>query len=311
MTGLATATLDRALSGDSAGKGAPEWVHLLPSGLITGRDGRSYDLADPGGLILAFQANGIDLPIDYEHQSEKPEARLKGPVPAAGWIKELQIRDSGIWGRVEWTATAAQMIAAKEYRFLSPAILHHPKTLEIMRLKGAGLVHNPNLFLTALAAQEAPMPKMMTLEEFAATLAKLLDLPDTTPADELLDSLKAALGAPPDPAKFMPVTAMQEILQRHQTDFTAQREDRIKARVGAALRDHYITNGMKDWATALCRPDEVAFDTFCKDSGPMFAYLFKPAGGVARVPDQPTTLGTDLETSVCEQLGLKPGSLRT
>lgn len=316
MTGLATSTLDRALQADNAGKGAPEWVHLLPSGLITGRDGRSYDLADPGGLILAFQANGLDLVIDYEHQADMPEARLKGPVPAAGWIKELQIRDSGIWGRVEWTATAAQMITAKEYRFLSPVILHHPKTLEIMRLKGAGLVHNPNFFLTALAAQEAPMlkppmPKQMTLEEFAATLAKLLDLPDTTSPDELLDSLKAALVAPPDPAKFMPVTAMQEILQRHQTDFTAQREDRIKARVSAALRDHYITNGMKAWATALCRSDEVAFDTFCKDNGPMFAYLFKPAGGVARVPDQPAALGTDLETSVCEQLGLKPGSLRT
>lgn len=158
---------------------------------------------------------------------------------------------------------------------------------------------------------KTPMPKQMTLEEFVATLAKLLDLPDTTPPDELLDSLKAALRAPPDPAKFLPVTAMQEILQRHQTDFTTQREDRIKARVGAALRDHYITNGMKDWATALCRSDEVAFDTFCKDNGPMFAYLFKPAGGVARVAEQTTSLGTDLETSVCEQLGLKPGSLRT
>lgn len=103
MSGLATATLDRALPQDAAAKGAPEWVHLLPSGVMQGRDGRTYDLADPGGLILAFEANGIDLPVDYEHQNDKPEARLEGLVPAAGWIKALQSRADGIWGRVEWT----------------------------------------------------------------------------------------------------------------------------------------------------------------------------------------------------------------
>jgi phage I-like protein len=101
MQGLATGALDRALNADTAAKGAPEWVHLLPNGFMQGRDGRSFDLADPGGLILAFQANAIDLPVDYEHQADTPEARLKGPVPAAGWIKELQARADGLWGRVE------------------------------------------------------------------------------------------------------------------------------------------------------------------------------------------------------------------
>ena len=98
MQGLATAILDRALPAGPSDKGAPEWVHLLPTGFMKGRDGRSYDLADPGGLILAFQANGIDLPVDFEHQNDKPEARLKGPV--------------------EWTASAAEMIGAREYRYL-------------------------------------------------------------------------------------------------------------------------------------------------------------------------------------------------
>ena len=42
------------------------------------------------------------------------------------------------------------MIAAKEYRYISPSILFDPKTREIMRLQGAGLVHRPNLHLTAL-----------------------------------------------------------------------------------------------------------------------------------------------------------------
>ena len=107
--------------------------------------------------MLAFQSGGIDLPVDYEHQNDVPEARLHGPVPAAGWIKELKADAAGLWGRVEWTATAAEMIGRKEYRFLSPTFLYHPKTRQIVKLKGAGLVHNPNLHLTALASQDTAM----------------------------------------------------------------------------------------------------------------------------------------------------------
>ena len=72
---VATATLDRALPADSVTKGAPEWVHLLPSGLITGRDGRSYDLADPGGLILAFQPMGL---IWQSTMNTSPKSRKRG-----------------------------------------------------------------------------------------------------------------------------------------------------------------------------------------------------------------------------------------
>ena len=69
----------------------------------------------------------------------KPEAKLSGPVPAAGWIKDLKAEPSGIWGRVEWTATARELIRNREYRYLSPSFLFHPKTQAIMKLKGAGL----------------------------------------------------------------------------------------------------------------------------------------------------------------------------
>ncbi|WP_112308696.1 phage protease [Pseudogemmobacter bohemicus] len=126
----------------------PEWVHLSPSGPVAGRDGRSFDLPDPSGLILAFQASGIDLPVDYQHQNGKAEARLNGPVPAAGRIRELRADESGIRERVEWTATAYEMIGRKEHRTLSPSFLFHPKTRQIVRLKGAGLVQSPNLCLT-------------------------------------------------------------------------------------------------------------------------------------------------------------------
>lgn len=147
MRGLATAICDRALA---PGGAAPEWVHLFPEGKMTGRDGRSFDLADPAALVIAFQVDGVDLPIDYEHQNDRPEAKLHGPVPVAGWIKELKMKAGGLWGRVDWTATARELIGNREYRYISPAFLFHPKTKAIMKLKGAGLVHNPNLHLTSV-----------------------------------------------------------------------------------------------------------------------------------------------------------------
>ena len=105
-----------------AAGGAPEWVHLFPDGKMTGRDGRSFDLVDPAAVVLAFQSAGIDLVVDYEHANDRPEIKTGGPVPAAGWIKELKADATGLWGRVEWTVTAAELISNREYRYLSPAM---------------------------------------------------------------------------------------------------------------------------------------------------------------------------------------------
>lgn len=93
MNALQSAICDRALAPEGA---VPEWVHLLPDGKMTGRDGRVFEPVDPGAIVLAFKSNSIDLPIDYEHQNDKPEAKLSGPVPAAGWIKDLTASATGL-----------------------------------------------------------------------------------------------------------------------------------------------------------------------------------------------------------------------
>jgi phage I-like protein len=314
MNGLTLAICDRALA---PGGDAPEWVHLLHEGHMTGRDGRQFNLSDPEALVIEFQSLGIDLPIDYEHQNDKPEAKLSGPVPAAGWIKELKAAEGGLWGRVEWTETAAEMIRRKEYRFLSPSMLVHPKTRQIVRLKGAGLVHNPNLFLTALASQETAMlppvqPKDQTkpATDLAAAIAELLGLPVETPPAELLAKLVAHLKAAPDPAKYMPVAAVQEMLSDRRAERKTVHEGRAQEKVNAALRQGYITNGMGDWAIELCTSDEAAFDTFLEKSGPVFAPLFKASHLTGVPPAAHVRYDTPLEAEVCAQLGLKPGSLK-
>jgi phage I-like protein len=301
-------------------------VHLLPSdGIVKGRDGREWELVDPGAVVLAFQSNGADLPIDYEHQNDNPAAKLKGPVPAAGWIKELRADTGGIWGRVEWTATAAEMIGRKEYRYISPVLVYHEKSRQILRLKGAGLVHSPNLYLTALASQDAEMipPKPadqiaakpdqgepMDLAALVAALAKMLGLPPETPPQSLFAKLKEKIGAEPDPAKFVPVATVQAMLSERNLSIATASEERVGHKVAEAVRLGHIPPAMKDWATALCRSNEASFDTFIASTGPAFSTLLRSSHATGLPPQSPQhRAGSDLANAICSQLGLKPGTL--
>lgn len=311
MNGLTLATCDRELASGPV----PEWVHLFPPGRIAGRDGRAFELADPGGVILAFEAAGLDLPVDYEHQNDKPEAKLKGPVPAAGWIKELDAREDGIWGRVEWTATAREMIANREYRYLSPSFLVHPKTKEIARLKGAGLVHNPNFHLTAIAAQEDNMNT-----DTLAKIAEALGLDPTADAAAILDAIRAlvesedkpatASAAAPDPAKFVPIEALHDLIRDRHTKAVQAAEERAEDKVERAMEDGYITHGMKRWALELAAQDEASFDAFIASTAPPYAHLKRSVMPSALPPGAAAPTAVDPNAAaICAQLGLDPKAL--
>lgn len=71
--------------------GASAWVMLMPAGQLNARDGRRRRLtdADAGGSATRANAGSLDLPIDFERQTQ--HARQNGqPAPVAGWIRDLQ-----------------------------------------------------------------------------------------------------------------------------------------------------------------------------------------------------------------------------
>lgn len=275
---------------------APQWVHLLPGGLIEGRDGRRFLLDNPAGVIAA-SANGADLPIDYEHQADDPKARLvPGGVKAAGWIKQLEQRADGIWGMVEWTETARNMIEAREYRYLSP-VFNHFEDGKIVKLLGAGLVHRPNLALKALSSQQPATAESVGLAQIAAALG-LSDAADAVSVLTAVNSLKA-----PDPARYVPVEALADLLkERHQTK-ALMSQQAAEAKVEKACGEGYITPAMRPWALALCQQDPTSFDTFLASSAPAWGHLFRPAinrtieGGM--VEDEASTAG-----QIAAQLGI-------
>ncbi|MFN3293444.1 MAG: phage protease [Gemmobacter sp.] len=320
---------------------APEWVHLLPpKGRITARDGRKFISRkscgfagdDPAALVADFNARAVDAAVDFAHQSELADAKTGGPVPATGWIEELRADATGLCALVEWTARAAALIAAREYRYLSPAFLHD-KAGVITRLKSAGLVHNPALQLTALASQEDVMtpdtipPKGTPEPDLAARLAALLGLPEGTSMEDVLAMIAARLATPakqgsdtapamaaevtPDPARFVPVEAMQALLAERNSYIATAREIEATAKVERALLDGHITNGMRSWALALCTQDPASFDAFLSKSPAPYKHLFDntppPLYHKTGLGQEPAASAA--AASICAQLGLPPGAL--
>ncbi|HEX7128295.1 MAG TPA: phage protease [Thermodesulfobacteriota bacterium] len=315
----------------------PAVVHLLPAGVFGGRDGRGpWTLSDPAGVIAASMADApAGLPIDFDHAIDyaAPAGR---PAPAAGWITKLEARETGLWGAVEWTERGAAAIKAKEYRFLSPVFDYAVESGAVLRLHRAGLTNNPNLRLTALAAQERgdPMDRETFLRLVAlfglpatadaaavvahaqtlverdkaatatlAALATAASLPATAPAAELVTAIQAK--ATPDPAKFVPIAQHQAVATQLAELQKTVTEEKATAAVEKAIQAGKLVPAMKEWGLELYRKDPKAFDAYVEKAPVVVqagAQHSDKGGGTT------TTTGTLTaeEQAVCAQLGLKP-----
>ena len=251
------------------------------------------------------------------------------------WIKELSHDENGLWGRVEWTATAGEMIARKEYRYVSPSFMHAAG--QIVRLNGAGLVHKPALRLKALAQEEPPMDPQFQRPDTgpdktkaAPSMTRVLEAlglqPDATDA-EILEALQIALGqkAPrlsstpttanatagqhPDPARYVPIEAVRALMADRNTRLATLREQDATAKVSAALRDGHITPAMRDWATALCAAEPASFDAFIAKSPAPFAHLHGRMAFAALPATGVPLMASPEALAICTQLGLSPDRL--
>lgn len=291
---------------DAAQPAAPEWVHLVPVGRVTGRDGRHFTIRDPHGVVRRSLQGARELPIDYEHEMDAPRPAGGGPVPAAGWIKELDVRADGIWGRVSWTDRAASMIAAREYRFLSP-VLWSQKDGTVNRLGGAGLVHRPNLELKSLSSEELPMTdKTSTHSESMAAIAGALGLHAEASTGEIVAAIKN--GTAPDPARFIPIDAVKELLEAGKERIVAMSEDGTRRKVDEATEQGYITPGMRDWAMSLCSQDPERFEEFLSCSVPNYAHLSRrETHGTCH--SAPSTPANSDAAEIFKHMGVDPANL--
>lgn len=183
----------------------PKEIKLFPLGLVKSQKGNFLiDTEAYNSILNHFKAHHVDIPIDYEHQTLQDVQ-----APAAGWIKNLILKQDGVYASVEWTEKAAQYLAAKEYRYLSPVVSVRESDRKALLLHSAALTNTPAIDgMTAIVNSakvgspsktplddmegEASNPPPASSEpetddptEFIKGLCGMLQLPDDAPYSDI------------------------------------------------------------------------------------------------------------------------------
>ena len=330
-----------ALRSELAGGPVTRALRLLPAGNFRAEDGsgRPADAAawllteeDGRRLVDEQQQRQNAGYIDYEHATLHAK-QSGGQAPAAGWFKDLEWRPDGLWATgVKWTARAAAMIAAGEYRYISPLFAYQPGTGRVLRLLGASLTNDPGLDgLTDLAALAARLitlpPEKSPVKDLLNPL--LLALGITPQADDAasiaaalaavqasqqkLAALSAQAALPPDPAHYAPVAALVALqaersqLQGQLAALSAQvRAAELATVIDAAKAAGKLSPALESWANDLGTRDLAALNAYLVAMPAIFPVGTQsggqpPAGGTTGV----AALSAE-ERKVCALLSVKP-----
>jgi hypothetical protein len=134
------------LDGQEFDDNTATWIQAMPYGTyqhpIYGKIEINTERAKRFAANVKSNVRGQDLDIDYDHKERSGEA--------AGWVKDAEARQDGLWLLVEWTKTAARQIRERAYRYFSPEFVDswtHPSTRQKHKdvLFGGALTNRPFL----------------------------------------------------------------------------------------------------------------------------------------------------------------------
>lgn len=246
---------------------------------------------------------------------------------------------------VEWTATAQAHIEAKEYLYFSPVFAYSKTTGAVQKILLGAVTNSPALDGMSEATITAASQLLthtesltMDLEALLERLRWMFNLPTLATTDDILvevnkavDLIKAenataaasfnliahlsaqhqsiasltAQVATPDPAKFVPVTVMQDL----QTQLAALNkkinEDEVNDLVTVALSDSRLLPTQEAWARSLGESDIAALRSYIATAQPIVALTATQTGGNIPEGDGITDL-TESQLAVCKQMGVSP-----
>ncbi len=314
-------------------------AQLLPDGQFRSVDGSgrpvecAFWVVDAGiaaALVADINARTNPIVIDYEHATLKAAAAKGEPAPAAGWFRRIEYRPGrGIYAvDVEWTARASEWIAGDEYRYISCVFLYDDEG-RVTRILHASLTNTPALdgmdevSLAALSAwastfstQPAPQEDSVLIAKLIATLGLAADATEeqviaacsalktqSTEADTKIAALSAQVGTP-DPAKFVPISIMQD-LQGQVAALTAHvNESKVGDLVDVALSDGRLLPAQEDWARNLGKTNLAALTQYLESAPKVAALTTTQTGGKAPTRSDAGDGRNPEMLAVCSQLGL-------
>ncbi len=306
--------------------GATDEIKILPLGLVKSQKGEF--IVDEESLNLMknhFKGRGLDLVVDYEHQTlENVQA------PAGGWIKDFYIKDNAIVAKVEWTPKASEYIKNKEYRYLSPVVMVRKTDKKAVVLHSVALTNTPaidNMFTIAnsLNLDDEGDELMDLLNQ----LISLLGLSEGATEKEVMEKLKALLNA-----QNAEVVANKEVLQLLdlkenatkeevtstimalkkpassdiETELKALKEEmatnKANELVELALKDGKITPAQKDWATQYALSSAKGFKDYM-EKAPQVVPL-----GELNQSQKTIKTNVEYDTVACKMLGVSEEDIK-
>ncbi|NRA85786.1 MAG: hypothetical protein HRU28_00030 [Rhizobiales bacterium] len=318
-----TAVYAPSIELNTEGANVPTELMVLPAGRVIGRDGRYWYNDRPEEIVKNFNDDKVDLPMDYEHGSEW-DSYDGAPVRASGWVKSLYIVDGAVFAKVEWTPSAKQMIADKEYRYISPAFWHD-KNFIIFKLTSIGLVHKPNLVaLPALNKQnrqsKTPNPKgdKMNEEEYLA-LCKELGLKPDASNESVMKALNAMkkdaelalnkASTPPDIKLFAPRAELVEAkaeLNKLQSEKTKKEEAArvvaVNSLIDDAVKTGKIMPAVKDQYLSLCSTEKGFKDV--KELIDGIKASNSSLSGDTKLPNVDGKSLSEMDKAICKNMGI-------
>lgn len=325
----------------------PERILILPDGEFSALDGRPVGMkfgegedqkpvtcktwllnADIAAQVIAtFDAAGLDLVIDYDHQTLRSEKNGQ-PAPAAGWITSLEYEAGrGLWAVVDWTEDGAERVATRQYRYLSPVFPFDPESGAVLWVHSVALTNTPALnqlgeiaaAASRLLSINASRVTSTTTEDHhmdLKTLLVALGLPLETTESTALTALSAQAGRIKtleaecsdlrakvfDPAKHIPLEEHQKVVVELSALKTAQDTATHEQLLQAALSDGRILQPNADYWK---QQSLAALQSFLQTAKPLAALTTlqtggqPPAGGGGGAP----SLTAD-ELAVCKSMGI-------
>jgi len=254
--------LSAMCSQELGGGSVPDRVLLAPWGGVESTNGSFIVDEESAALTIeALSEHATDTPIDYEHQTLGGSyASPTGQAPAAGWIKQVVAEPGvGLIALIEWTEQAQRMLAAKEYRYLSPVALIRKSDRKLIGIHSAALTNKPAI---------RGMRPIVNRAEAAGGA-------DVEPVTALRQTLALDDGANVDEVLLAASRKLQEVRAE------AERAH-IERRVLEAMREGKLVEAQRAWAERLIACGESLFDEWVRTAPVVVAV------GATRPPEAAT-----------------------
>lgn len=223
------------------GGDVPRRILIAPWGRVESTNGTFLVDAESVTLVVdAFDEHATDLPIDYEHQTlGGVYSSPNGQAPAAGWVKRLMGEPGvGLLAEIEWTEQATELLASKQYRYLSPVAIIRKADRKLVAIHSAALTNKPAI---------------VGMEPIVNRVDRDSDETSASSFEKLRAELALELGAAPEEV----LVAAGKKLAQFKRDATRQHAEE---RVCEAMRAGKLVEAQRAWAEELVAREDALFD---------------------------------------------------